>query len=145
MTLLAIESEITARLSSLLPAGTHVLTSASADQIEAGRLLSPAVYVIYSGGGVAEPDGYDRLIISQRWLIVCSARNVSAATGDGARLDCGALADAVIEALQAWRPASADEPLQLFALPDPGLTSGFQLLPLAFQTSIARDYSADLT
>lgn len=144
MSLLAIESEIIARLTAQLPAGTHVLTSASARDIESNRLLSPAAYVIYAGGSVPETDGYERLMIEQRWLVVCCARNVADATGSGARADAGTLADAVLAALQAWQPASADSALLLIDLPDPGLSSGFQLIPLAFATTITRDYSADL-
>jgi hypothetical protein len=144
MTLLAIESEITARLTSLLPAGTHVLTSQSYDDIDAGRLLSPAVYVLYDRGTVEEPDGYERLMLGQTWLTVACVRNVSSATGDGARVDCGALAGAVLAAIQAWQPASAEEPLMVFDQPPMQYRNGFLLFPLAFRTTIARDYSADL-
>lgn len=142
MSLLSIEPAITDRLASLLPPGTHVRTAASSADIITGRLLAPAVYLIYSGGSLLPPDGYERLLIEQRWLAVCVARNVADAAGAGARDDAGGIADAVISALQAWTPDGADSPLLLAGLPDPGLISGFQLIPLAFTVAVARDFSS---
>ena len=133
--MLSIEAEIIARLTAEMPVGTHIASASALDDVEKGRQLAPAVYVIYAGGSISQADGYDEIRIAQRWLCVVTARN---ARDTAARASAGTLADLVVTALAGWTPASASMPLMLSDLPDPGWLPGFQLLPLGFATEILR-------
>jgi phage gp37-like protein len=142
MSLTALESEILARLRTQLGTDVHLLTSAALDDVSKGRALAPAVYVIYDGGSVDDPDGYQSQTLGQRWMVVATTRNAAPDSGQAARASAGVLADEVLAALSGWRPASAASPLLLSALPRPGYVAGFQTFPLEFSTSITRPLTA---
>jgi hypothetical protein len=135
--MLDIESEILARLAAEVD-DVHLLTSSALDDVSRGRALAPAVYVVYDGGDLGEPDDYRTLRIEQRWVVVCTTRNAAQDGGTTARSSAADLADEVLAALSGWTPASATGPMLLSGLPRPGYITGYQTFPLEFTVAIER-------
>jgi len=140
MSLLALEPVLRARLGERLPHNVKILAAHDLDAVSAGGQPTPAVYVIYSGGSVAESRSDGRAArISQDWLILVAVRHVSQVdAGAAARAEAGDLADLVLAALMGWQPAGTSQPLRLSGLPNPGFISGYQWVPLIFNTEITR-------
>jgi hypothetical protein len=140
--LLALEPLLVARLRDQVPADAATIrTAADSDTILKSGARAPSVYVIYAGGGPTETLDARRktrpVRVRQDWLIVATARNAAGISeGAEARNEAGALAGIALTALLDWTPEGALRPLELIALPDPGLVAGAQLCPFVVSTEI---------
>lgn len=139
--LLALEPALVARLREALPASDATIrTAEDSEAILKGGARAPSIYVIYAGGQPVEALDAKRkpypVRVRQDWLIVAAARNVASPEGWPGRAGAGALAGAALAALLGWTPEGALRPLQLIAMPDPGLVAGAQLCPFVLSTEI---------
>lgn len=132
--LLALGSELIARLRTGLPPEAHVLSAADLASVTEERQLTPAVHVVYQGYRPLENGATGQVVrIEQTWLVVVTTRNVRAlASGSATRLAAGELSAAVLRTLLGFKAASATKPLQLSNAPPARYTAGAQYLPLAF-------------
>lgn len=136
--LLSVGDELVARLKDRLPPDLHVLSAADLAGVTEERQLTPAVHVLYQGYRLLESSANGLTArIEQTWLVVVATRNVRAlASGSATRLEAGALAAGVLQALMGFKPGSAAKPLQLSGAPAARYTAGAQYLPLAFATEV---------
>lgn len=139
--LLALEPVLVARLREALSDVEVVIrTAEDAEAILKGGARAPSVYVIYAGGLPVEALDAQRkpmpVRVRQDWLIVPAARHVATPDGATARAAAGTLAGVALAALLGWTPQGALRPLQLIAMPDPGLVAGAQLCPFVLSTEI---------
>ncbi|MBD3815428.1 MAG: DUF1834 domain-containing protein [Halothiobacillus sp.] len=139
-TFLALEDALVNRLKGELPDAVHVLTAADLATVAEGSQPTPAVHVVYGGLEVLETNtGFTSY--QERWLAVIAVRNVAAIkSGTAARVDVGALAEQVNDALCYFRAAGA-RPLQPVTPPKPAYNAGYMYFPLAYTTGFTRPHA----
>lgn len=139
VSLLSAGEHIRARLRTLLPTTVHVLAAPDIDDIAAGRITTPCVYVIYAGGEVAEARADGRAArLRQRWMVISCVRHAARVeSGAPAREEAGTIADLVLAALMGWAPDECT-PLLIHETPSPGYVAGLQWVPITFSTSLHR-------
>ena len=135
MSFLAIESAIVARLTERLPPAVRVLTAADLASVAEGSQPTPAVHVVFQRYGVTDTSPA-LTTVQQTWLLVVAVRNTrNARSGSGARESASEIIDAVLAAINHWRPAGA-KPMTLTNAPPAQFSAGFGYFPLAFNTAI---------
>lgn len=145
-TFLGLEPLITARLTDTVrPMGVHILATADVAGAQEASLPKPSVRTVYAGhrivrdAGTPLPPGWAQ--VEQTWLVVPAVRNVRDIKGAApARSDVSPILDAVLDALDGWRPGSGYQALQSVTPPvGPATVDGCVYVPLAFTTKFRRN------
>lgn len=139
---LALEPLIIARLAERLDRKIHILSAADLGQIHGNQQPTPSVAVLYGGYNVSpQPTSGQRGAVGTRqtWMSVVCTRNVTSISGAEARLSVGAIAAAVIDALQGWRAGDGFGPLALTNGASAEFVNGLFYLPLAWDAPV-RNY-----
>lgn len=148
---LGLEPLIVARLQAVLAERmpVTVLTMADVDGVTEASLPKPSVRIAYFGHQVVQdkaplPPGW--ALMEQTWLVVPAVRNVrhlrDNLAGDVSRAEASPLCDAVLDALDGWRPgggygALASVTPQL----RPATVEGCTFIPFAFVSRFRRSQS----
>jgi len=97
---------------------------------------TPAAHILYTGATPVQERGDQAVVqVEQTWTIIIAVRYVRDTSG--ARSDAGGILQAVLEALQGWRPSPEHSPLSMTRAPlRPDYGNGFAYFPVAFNARI---------
>lgn len=146
--LLAAETIITDRLAEAMPALTpapRIATAKDLGELDNGRQITPAVYVVYEGMLVAQTQARGQLAtLEQRWLTVVTTRSATA-RGQATTEAPGKILAAVWNTLAGYAPGAGYSPITPRTPPSSGYQGGFAYHPLAWTLPIHLKTTQDPT
>ncbi len=132
---LALEPVLCERIRAALPdPAVHVFAAPDLAGVVERAQHVPAVHVLYQGYRIVDAATPAYIALAQDWVTVIAVRNArDNFAGAPARADAGALASAVIAALNHWRPPlSGAKPLRITDTVPAGFNAGYFYLPIGW-------------